>query len=490
MRFSRAKSAMDTTQYHAEGESFRYTAEREGKAWTLTIRRLETVGSVDPIRVAKAGLPFEEDSHDTLALCKAVATEFEALGDDYRSADHGHAERYTTAVLKAYADTTYGYPDVAGHQAPESANVPSVSNINQEETATMAETTTPAKLDITTEEGQAALEQINANIERVRSLAEAENVEAVKELTDETETIISNLTGKGNIKAKKDSREALKAAGLVQDKPKAEVAKAPVEGKVMDKTWDQYEGTTELVHMGAEKVAEGVKTHVKTSTLAKDVAAVIFDVWTRIPNKSNVPDIKGDSDAAKKASKALYAEAGKGFEETYDTKKALNALIRSVQDQRSDVRAEWLRSLDGDDDVAAERRALMATVLEGKPEDEKASEWVANVYGVSTIGQTEKRRLEWAEKKKAKELTGGNGGSGEGEGDGDGDDDETTETTPVDPDEYLTKTVDRVYKDLERTDQDQFTKMAEKASEAHRKAERERLEKVLEGIKAMIAATL
>jgi hypothetical protein len=102
MKFSKVDSE-DGARYVAEGKSFRYAAEREGKEWKLTIRRLETVAG---IRVAVSGHAYNVTRHDTLSLCKAVAGAFEDLGDDYRSADHGHAERTTTATLRAY-----GYGD-------------------------------------------------------------------------------------------------------------------------------------------------------------------------------------------------------------------------------------------------------------------------------------------------------------------------------------------------------------------------------------------
>lgn len=486
MRFSRTKSATGTTQYIAEGESFRYTAERAGKDWSLTIRRLETVGSIDPIRVAKMGMPFEEDTHDTLALCKAVATEFEALGDGYRSADHGHRERATEAVIRAYGETTYEFSEVAGHQAPESANVPSVSNTNEENQGEniMAEATA-TKLDVTEDAGKAALEQITANIERAKSLATEDNTEALEELGNETETIISNLSGKGSIKAKKELRDAWKAAVSVE-RPVAKV----VTGTVETKTWDQYEGTQELAAMGAEKLAEGVTLGLKVSNVAKEVAAIGFDMWTRIPNKSDAPDLMGDSDTAKKATKGLVEMAGKGFEHTYETEQTLKKFLRSIQDQRSDVRAEWLRSLDEDTEEAAERRARVAKILEGKPEGEKASEWVAKHYGTSTIGQGERKKLAYQEKQKLAELEAAGGssdasgsgeGGGEGEGEGSGADAEA-----ITPDESLEKSVTAIYKAMTKAKPDDF----EKASAETRSAQLKRLVEAKEALDKMITALL
>jgi hypothetical protein len=390
------------------------------------------------------------------------------------------------------AETTSEISEEIGHQAPESANVPSVSTTNQGETIMSNTTTEAPKLDVTTDEGKAALEQIDANIERGRVLATEDNAEALEELGTETETIISNLSGKGSIKAKKEKRDAWKAAvsEAAAAKPSKAVAKKAAEGVVMAKTWDQYEGTTELAAMGAEKLAEGVRLNVKSETVAQEVAAYAFEMVTRIPNKDENPDLMVASDAAKKAGAALLKMAGEAFEgqRTYDNEKALKRLTRSVQDYRSDARAAWLRSLDEDTEEAAERRARVAKVLEGKPDDVPASEWVAKAYGTSTIGQAERKRLAYHEKQKAKELTaGGNGESNDGGG-SDNDDDEENETSADNstPDERATKLTDKLLKDIKTGKPEDFEAATDETKEAIRK----KLEEAKKAITAMIAATL
>ncbi|MFJ9318815.1 hypothetical protein [Streptomyces globisporus] len=384
---------------------------------------------------------------------------------------------------EAAADTTPGNPEVATPNAPESATVSHVSNTDRGETD-MAETTA-TKLDVTEDAGKAALEQIDANIERARSLAESDNAEALEELGKETESIISSLVGKGSIKAKKEKRDAWKAAAVLPEKAPAKA----VEGKVVAKTWDQYEGTQELINLGAEKLAEGVRLNLKASTVAAEVAAVTFDAWTRMENKAGDPDLMGAGDASKKFSGAMLRMAGEGFERTYDNEKALEKLARSAQDQRSDVRAAWLRSLDEDTKEGAERRALVAKKLEGKPDDVPASEWVAKAYNTSTIGQTEKRRLEHAEKRKraaeleAAQSEDGDSGSGGGEGEGEGSDTSAETSTP---DERVTKLTQKLLKDLGAAKPEDF----EAASDETKKAIRESLTKAADALKAMITATL
>jgi hypothetical protein len=346
---------------------------------------------------------------------------------------------------------------------------------------TEGETTMTDRNDVTTEQGQTVIEQIDANIERASSLVEAENHEGLDELYKETEALVSSLSGKGSIAIKKEKREAWTAAAMAAPKPKAEVKKVTV-GQIVEKTWDQYEGVEELVSLGAEKIGEGVTAHVKISHLAKDVAAIVFDMWTRIPNKEGAPDLMGASDPAKKASGEMLKRAGNGFEDNYDNKQALKRLTRSVQDQRSDVRAEWLRSLDEDTEAGAARREIMAKVLEGKPEDQPASAWVADKYGASLLGMTERKRLEYAAKVAGKELesgAGAGGGEGEGEGEGEGSDEST-------PDERVTNVAKRLIKDIGMVTPDDF----EKSSEETKEAVRTQLEEAIKALRAMVSATL
>lgn len=255
--------------------------------------------------------------------------------------------------------------------------------------------------DVNTPEGEAVIAEIDANIERAASLVEAENVDGLKELSEHTETLISSLAGKGSAAIKKAKRDAWTAAATAQPKPKAEVAKAPKEGVVIDKTWEQFEGVKELVTMGAERVAEGIRQHQKMSELAGEIAAVTFDMWLRLPNKEELPDLKGASDRAKKAAGEMYALAGKGFERTHDNEEALNSLQRGVQRKRTDVRAQWLRSLDEDTEEAAERRALFGKALAKKPKNVSYSQFVAaSLYDAPTMlkGEGEKAVERWKQK--------------------------------------------------------------------------------------------
>lgn len=319
------------------------------------------------------------------------------------------------------------------------------------------------------------LEQIHANIERAASLAEAENAEGLEELAQETESLISGLPTRGKLpsgetwaKTKKDMRAAFKAASQAQPK---EEAKAPAAEVVSAKEYTAYPDVVELVHMGAEKMAEGVRLHLKTSVTAKEIASITLDMWRRIPNKEGNPDIMGTSDAAKKAFRALLTEAGNGFERTWDNEEALKKLQRSVQDQRSDVRAEYLRSLDTEE---AERQ-YFAKALENKPDDVPVSQFIADLYGTSLKGVTELKRERYQAKKELE-------AAGQAVTADTDEDDESTTT----PDQRIQIAIQRLKVDVIKAKPEDF----ENASEEAKEAARAELEELFKAIKEMIAATL
>lgn len=259
-----------------------------------------------------------------------------------------------------------------------------------------------AKHDINTAEGKAVLEQIEANIERAASLAEADNADALAELETENEALIVSLVGKDSIKAKKKARDDWRAAATVQEKPKGKDVKPKAEA-APTKTYHDYPGVDELINLAAEKVVEGVQQHVKANVTAEEIAQIGFDMWTIIPNSKQDPDIMGDSDDAKKASGAFKEAAGKALASTgmdaFEVERALERLWRNVQVKRSDVRAQRLRNLDNDNEQATKDRELFAGILKDKPEDARASQWVANHYEASLVGAGERDALDYHIKK-------------------------------------------------------------------------------------------
>jgi len=240
-----------------------------------------------------------------------------------------------------------------------------------------------SKTDVNSEQGKATIEQIDANIDRAKSLAEAENEDGLKELAEETESLISSLSGKGSVAIRKEKRDAFKAAaqGSEKSKDKAVEKKDVKEGTVTREVADPYsiEGMRELVNLGAHKFAEGARLHMKIKDTAIEVAKVILDQRVRIPNKDGIPDLKATSNAAKTVSRDTYQAAREDLmksgisEEEAD--KAIGKLIKSVQNNMKEVIFEYLGALDSNPEEA-KRWELVA-----KPEEKPLSEAVANLYG-------------------------------------------------------------------------------------------------------------
>jgi hypothetical protein len=172
----------------------------------------------------------------------------------------------------------------------------------------------------------------------------------------------------------------------------------------------------------------------------------------------------GDSHAAKEAARALYAKAGEGFQDDYDTKEALDKLQRSVQSQRSDVRAKYLRELD--ENPAEQKR--YAKALEAKPEGVTVSEFIADLYGTQLKGHGELARERYQLKK---EL---------------GADAPKAIEADTTPDERVQSFVKRVRTDFVKATPEDF----EAASDETKQSVRDDLMELRDAVNAMIKATL
>jgi hypothetical protein len=267
-------------------------------------------------------------------------------------------------------------------------------------------------------DNSATLEQIAANIERAASLAEAENAEGLAELNTETEKLISSLPSRGKnadktwTATKKDLRADFKAAATVAEKPEPKPVKAEVV-KLSTEDYHAAEGVQDLVTQGAKLFAEGVRTHIKFSNMATDIARILLGMRVRMTDKTGVPDIKATSKGARQASQDMYAEAGKLFladsELSEDeAKKHVAKLQKSVQNAMPTVRAEYLAELDSNETEAA-RFELITGSEQAK--DKPVSEAVAEHYDVPLMS-----RYELEKSRNADTDTDGDESDAEGEG--------------------------------------------------------------------------
>jgi hypothetical protein len=242
------------------------------------------------------------------------------------------------------------------------------------------ETKTEDKAETTAEKNARLREEIAANIERVRSLAEAENAEGAEELAVETDTLIGQLPTKERNKL----RQVLKAAGVAE--PKAEEPKATQSSEVATKTptdFAKIPGVPELVEEASAKVRELAISKFKGG---HEIAAKIFEIRTHIKTDAGYIDFAADTDAAKKASSTVYDAiteklAEEGENEADDAIRAeIGSIKKSAQNAMGDVRALFIRALDTSSD---EVKAQYQYAQDAHP-DKALSEAVFDFHNITT----------------------------------------------------------------------------------------------------------
>lgn len=328
-------------------------------------------------------------------------------------------------------------------------------------------------------------EEVSNGIARIRSLVqEGDKEDAVAELYEEVGELITSLPV-GERNALRQDLDAAKAKPSVEVEPanSAAVSKA-------SEHYQDYEDAVKLVDMGASKVTEGVRQHIKKSTLAKEIAEIIFDIRRRLTNKDGNPDLTARSNAAKKAARDIYEKAGNmlGSDEDmdeFDVAEAAKKLRKAVQNAMLDVSAAYLRGLDDDSEEAEAERALFTSIT-GESPDRPVSQIVADHYGLKLKGHTELMRERYHAKKA---LEAGKSEEGEGDSNEGGEDsggasgggaDETT------PDERVQQVVNKLWRDFEKTNPEDF----ENASEETKQAVRDKVEAMKKAATEMLAAIL
>lgn len=362
-----------------------------------------------------------------------------------------------------------------------STNVVSAQqNLNENPITTgESDTMADAKTPTLAETNAIIREEVKANTERVRSLAEAENTEGAAELVTETEALIASLPSRERKKLLSALDDASKAQAdpkpnVVNPKPEPGTAVANLETE----DYTKVEGVSDLVTLGATKVTESVNLHLKTSHTAKEVAAVILDIRRRIHNKDGHPDLTARSDAAKKAASALYQAAGSQLSgDEFEVTEAVKRMTRSVQNQMSDVMAEYLRGLD----ESPEEAALFEPITKDREEGTTIAQAVAGHYGLKLKGATELAREKYEAAKALGAGADADADSEEGEEGAEG-----TESAAESADDRIAATVKKIMRNLKAAKPEDF----EAASDEAKKEARTQLSDALEAIKAMIAATL
>lgn len=193
-----------------------------------------------------------------------------------------------------------------------------------------------AKINITTPEGKAEVEDIEASIERIRVLALAGSDTA--DLPDEAEGRISELTGKGSVEIRKQLRDLLREATAVQ----------PTSVALAGESYKAFDGVEDLVSKAAEEVSSAVTRLKDVGSQAKVVADLVVSMRLRVIHpKTGLPDLAGRSQMARNAVSDVYAPAKAALtKEDVDGNDAIKALQSSVGNQARNVTVNYLRSLD------------------------------------------------------------------------------------------------------------------------------------------------
>jgi hypothetical protein len=133
-----------------------------------------------------------------------------------------------------------------------------------------------------------------------------------------------------------------------------------------------------LVQEGARIIAEGVRNRTPMADLGRQVGRVQLKIHTQLRTREGLPDLRAVTRAAKDANRTMFALSGVDAD-------LAEGVIKSVHNHKSDVRAEYLRSLD---EPGADLEPYASLLQEGVA----PSVAVAAHYGVSTQGRRERER--------------------------------------------------------------------------------------------------
>lgn len=146
----------------------------------------------------------------------------------------------------------------------------------------------------------------------------------------------------------------------------------------------------DLVKTGARCIAEGVQSFTSQADLARQVGSAQLNAHILLEDRHGNPDLRGLSKEAKEATHALFSLGREllleaGYE---DADTLIERLQRAVHNHKSDVRADFLRSLD---EPGADL-SLWRGIVDYAPTGVPPSAAVAAHYGVSTKGRRELER--------------------------------------------------------------------------------------------------
>ncbi|MDH6123851.1 MULTISPECIES: hypothetical protein [unclassified Kitasatospora] len=223
-------------------------------------------------------------------------------------------------------------------------------------------------------------EEVTALIERITAVAIAG--EDTTPLKEEAEALIKQLPTKDRTKLRAQVRKA--AESKPAPEPSTEVA------VTVPASYHDVEGLDELVQMGAAKVREGISSLAKGSEVAKEIGNVLLDMRRRIVNpKTELPDLRADTDMAKKASSDMFQTVEAAMKEAGNfNQEVMDSYKKSIRTQTAHIVVHYVAALDQNPDEA---QHFFAKALERNP-DMSPTEAVRKECKISDKSEIDKAR--------------------------------------------------------------------------------------------------
>lgn len=147
------------------------------------------------------------------------------------------------------------------------------------------------------------------------------------------------------------------------------------------------ESIADVIARGAASIADGIRERRHMADLGREAGRLQLAMHTRLQNRQGEPDLRGVSGEAKEATRQLFDVIGSLLPDEL-VNSALPRLTKAMHNHKSDARAEYLRSLDSDEEEASRYQEIIGYAPEGTP----PSAAVAAHYGFSLQGRRDKER--------------------------------------------------------------------------------------------------
>ncbi|MGI5347034.1 hypothetical protein ACQEU8_02425 [Streptomyces sp. CA-250714] len=442
-------------------------ASRRGTSVQITIENRDT----------GEAYPWPKGGHVTSEATRRVGgllrTETRMGHELWESCPQGTAEEFEEHAARLLSDRT----DVSGQDLRAADWRTLWSTLcdveNDEKGEKMAEKKTK---ETAAQRNKRLREEIAANIERVRSLAEAENIESTQKLSEETDALIAQLPARERNKLRQQLNEAGQAREKLPEKRKAE---APATLATQDFAAEVEDGEA-LMLRGRDLVVQAMRHSDEGASITKQAAEVLLDIRIKARDKDGNPDLALRAPGSRNAAMAVYDNAVKVVAKSTDWErfkldKERSKVKRSVRYHLQNLMADYLKALAHDTEEAAAERERYKNILKDAAQED-VPKVLAEHYKVSLVAPLEKEKakyhaaLESGDRAKAQEIVQGSAAEEAGE----------------DPDAMLRTTVKELKKSVKHADPETLEHASDEVKEALRKD----LEAVVRRAREILAAIM